>query len=103
MTYLRQVMAKIHPLWANAFPHWAALEGRQGTVIITFVLGPDGNVLSASVSRSSGIAEFDENCRQAVLRGSPYGPLPPELGTSFRWSMPFDARNPAVKPKAVEE
>jgi TonB family protein len=102
MTYLRQVMAKIHPLWANAFPRSAALEGLQGTAIITFVIGQDGNVTSAVVSRPSGIPEFDENCRMAVLRGSPFGPLPPELGASFRWAMPFEARNPAVRPKPVE-
>ncbi len=61
MMYLRKVMAKIHPLWANAFPRWAALEGMQGTAIVTFVLGADGSVTSASVSRPSGVPEFDEN------------------------------------------
>jgi TonB family protein len=99
MMYLRQVMTKVHPLWANAFPKWAALEGLQGTTIITFTIRADGTVASASVSRPSGIPEFDENCRRAVLRGAPYPPLPPELGPSFRWAMPFDVRNPAVRPR----
>ncbi|WP_437616492.1 TonB family protein [Sorangium sp. So ce834] len=97
--YMRQVMAKLHPLWAEAFPKWAAGEGLQGTVIVTFVIRADGTVSSASVTRPSGIPEFDENCRRAVLRGAPYPPVPPELGESFRWSMPFEARNPAVLPK----
>lgn len=97
-TYVGRVLAKIHPLWRDAFPRWAALEGRQGTTIVTFVLRADGSVASATVTRPSGIPEFDENCRQAVLRGAPYGPLPPELGSSFRWAMPFEARNPAVRP-----
>ncbi|WP_437840994.1 TonB family protein [Sorangium sp. So ce1153] len=97
--YMRQVMAKLDPLWADAFPKWAAGEGLQGTVIVTFVIRADGNVGSASVTRPSGIPEFDENCRRAVLRGAPYPPVPPELGESFRWSMPFEARNPAVLPK----
>ncbi|WP_437971760.1 energy transducer TonB [Sorangium sp. So ce260] len=97
--YMRQVMAKVHPLWADAFPKWAAGEGLQGTVIVTFVIRADGTVASASVTRPSGIPEFDENCRRAVLRGAPYPPVPPELGESFRWSMPFEARNPAVLPK----
>lgn len=99
LTYLRQVMTKLHPLWANAFPKWAALEGLQATTIITFTIRADGTVASASVSRPSGIPEFDENCRKAVLRGSPYPPLPRELGPSFRWAMPFDVRNPAVRPR----
>ena len=97
--YLRRTMAKIHPLWADAFPHWAALEGLQGTVVVAFVIAADGHVESATIARSSGIAEFDENCRRAVLRGAPYDPLPSELGPSLRWWMPFDARNPAVRPK----
>ncbi|WP_433936995.1 energy transducer TonB [Sorangium cellulosum] len=97
--YMRQVMAKLHPLWADAFPKWAAGEGLQGTVIVTFVIRADGTVGSASVTRPSGIPEFDENCRRAVLRGAPYPPVPPELGEIFRWSMPFEARNPAVLPK----
>ncbi|KYF83747.1 hypothetical protein BE11_00470 [Sorangium cellulosum] len=96
---MRQVMAKLHPLWADAFPKWAAGEGLQGTVIVTFVIRADGTVGSASVTRPSGIPEFDENCRRAVLRGAPYPPVPPELGEIFRWSMPFEARNPAVLPK----
>jgi TonB family protein len=96
---MRQVIAKLNPLWADAFPKWAAAEGLQGTVIVTFVIRADGTVGSASVTRPSGIPEFDENCRRAVLRGSPYPPVPPELGESFRWSMPFEARNPAVLPK----
>jgi TonB family protein len=98
--YLRRVMTKVHPLWASAFPRWAALEGRQGTVIIAFTILADGTVRSASVARPSGIAEFDEACRRAVLRGAPYPPLPPELGPELRWAMPFEVRNPAVRPKS---
>lgn len=97
--YLRQVMARIHPLWANAFPRWAAAEGLQGTVTVAFVIRGDGTVASATIARPSGIAEFDENCRRAVLRGAPYPPLPPELGSQLSWAMPFHASNPAVLPR----
>lgn len=95
--YLRRVKARIHPLWANAFPKWAKEEGRGGTVIISFVIGASGQVAGARVTRPSGIAEFDENCRQAVLRAAPFDPLPPELGAQLSWAMPFDAKNPAVR------
>lgn len=97
--YLRSVMAKIHPLWAKAFPKWAALQGLQGTVIISFEIRADGSVVGARVARTSRIEEFDQNCLQAVLRAAPFGPLPSEMGSSFRWSLPFEARNPAVRPK----
>jgi TonB family protein len=97
--YLRRVLARIHPLWRDAFPKWAIAEGLGGTVIVSFVISANGSVASARVTRPSGIPEFDENCRQAVLRGAPFEPLPPELGTSFSWSMPFVAKNPAVRPQ----
>ncbi|MBI4705006.1 MAG: TonB family protein [Deltaproteobacteria bacterium] len=96
--YLRAVAAKIQPLWADAFPTWAALQGLQGMTVIRFVVAPDGSVASAAVVRPSGIAEFDYNCRLAVLRGAPYGPLPPELFPALHWSLSFTAENPAVRP-----
>ncbi|MEJ7728000.1 MAG: energy transducer TonB [Polyangiaceae bacterium] len=97
--YMRRARGKIDRLWA--FPKWAALEGMQGTVIVSFVIQGDGSVSGARVTRPSGIAEFDESCRQAVLRAGPYGPLPSELGQTFPWSLSFDARNPAVRPKTT--
>nr|WP_240806653.1 energy transducer TonB [Polyangium spumosum] len=98
MDYVRRVLARIHPLWKDAFPRWAIAEGRGGTVVVSFVIRADGSVASARVARPSGIPEFDENCRQAVLRGAPFEPLPRELGPTFAWSMPFVAKNPAVRP-----
>ena len=98
-TYLRRVMSKVHPLWVNAFPKWAIAEGRQGTAIVSFTIEADGTVSSATVTRASGVAEFDANVRAAVLRGAPYGPLPATLGPRLRWAMPFVAKNEAVRPK----
>ncbi len=97
--YLRRILAKVHPLWANAFPRWAAIEGLQGTVIVSFVVQPDGSIAGAAVTRPSGIPEFDQNCLNAVLRAAPFAPLPPELGRTYRISLPFEQRNPAVRPK----
>lgn len=97
--YQRQAGNRIWPLWANAFPKWASAEGLQGTVIISFTILADGNVASVVISRPSGIPEFDENCRRAVLRAAPFAPLPAELGQSFRWALPFEAKNPVVLPK----
>ena len=98
MDYVRRVLSRIHPLWKDAFPRWAIAEGRGGTAVVSFVIRADGSVASARVARPSGIPEFDENCRQAVLRGAPFEPLPRELGPTFAWSMPFVAKNPAVRP-----
>ncbi len=99
MGYVRAVQSKVHPLWGNAMPRWAILEGRQATATVTFVIEADGSVSSARVSVSSGIPEFDENVRRAVLRGAPYGALPAGLKPRLVWSMPFHMSNPAVRPK----
>lgn len=97
--YIRTVRAKVDPLWA--FPKWAALEGMQGTAIVTFTILTDGSIAGVTVSRPSGIAEFDESCRGAVRRASPFAKLPAEFGQSFRLALSFDARNPAVRPRSA--
>ncbi|MBK6516633.1 MAG: energy transducer TonB [Polyangiaceae bacterium] len=74
--YIRSVQVKVHPHWANAFPKWAALEGRGGSAVIAFTIEADGTVSSARVARSSGIAEFDENVRKAVFKGRPSASCP---------------------------
>jgi TonB family protein len=99
--YERAVRAKIHPLWANAFPKWAIAEGLQGTVVVTLAIRADGSLASAAITRPSGIPEFDANCQRAAQAAAPFGPLPAELGPTFRLAMAFDARNPAVRPKAA--
>ncbi len=99
--YERAVRAKIHPLWADAFPKWAIAEGRQGTVVVLLSILADGTLASAAVSRPSGIPEFDANCQRAAQIAAPFGPLPGELGPTFRLAIAFEARNPAVRPKGA--
>lgn len=97
-TYRRSVLAKIYPLWENAFPKSASLEGKQGHAIISLVIYSDGHVSNVSIARPSGVPEFDENVRNAVLRAAPFAPFPPSIpGPSMRWSITFDAKNPAVR------
>ncbi len=95
--YRRRVTAKIDPLWNDAFPRWAALEGRQGRAIIHFTIKRDGTIDGATVVRSSGIPEFDENVRRAVLRAAPFGPLPDKLGATLPFYLSFDSPNPVVR------
>lgn len=99
--YMRRILAKIYPYTADAMPKWALYEGAQGITIVSFTIQSDGAVTGVTVTRPSGLPELDENCRRAVLRSAPFPPLPSELGTSFRWAMPFDFRNPAVRPRTA--
>jgi TonB family protein len=96
--YRRRIMAKIHPLWKDAFPQQAALEGRQGRTILSLSIAPDGTLTSVSINRPSGVPAFDENVKRAVQKAAPFPPIPKELSArSMRWAISFDARNPAVR------
>jgi len=96
--YRRSVLAKIYPLWENAFPKSASLEGKQGRAIIALVIYRDGHVDGVRVARPSGVPEFDDNVRLAVLRAAPFGPFPPNIPTSsMNWKITFDMNNPVVR------
>jgi TonB family protein len=96
--YQRRMAAKLYPLWENAFPRWAILAQRQGTVIISFTVLANGSVQSPFVKRPSGIAEFDSRCLAAVRAASPFEPLPANLGVRrMQWEMSFEASNPIVR------
>jgi TonB family protein len=101
LDYMRQVIAKLGPYTQprKLMPPAAALEGAQGVVIVTFTIRADGAVAGASITRTSGIPELDENFRKAILQAAPFPALPAELGPTFRWAMPLDMRNPAVRPR----
>jgi TonB family protein len=94
--YFRRVHAKVDPLWANAFPHSAMVQLKQGTVIIEFTIAQDGTVkVSWPPARPSGIDEFDRNCADALRRAGPFAPIPKELGvTTLHVRAPFVASNP---------
>ncbi len=97
--WFRQIKAKIHPLWANAFPKSAILELKQGTVMIAFTVSAGGGVsVQWPPIRTSGVPEFDRNCADAIRRAAPLPPMPANLGrTSIRIIMAFVASNPIVK------
>jgi len=97
--YFRQLHARIDPLWANAFPKAAALDGRQGTVILLFTVQADGQLsVKWPPVRPSGIDEFDRNCADALRRAAPLPPIPRELGvSSLTIRAPFVASNPVIR------
>jgi TonB family protein len=98
-SYLRRVWKRIDGSWTAAdFPRWATIEGRQGYTIVRFVVLADGNVRDVAVARPSGVPEFDERMRRAVLRAAPFGPLPGELGPVLRHRHEFVVSNPVVRP-----
>ena len=67
------------------YPEAARASGAQGVVVVSFVVGPSGRVVSHAVTRSSGQAVLDSAVGQmmAAVR------LPPPPGGSFRASAPI--------------
>jgi TonB family protein len=101
--YVRAIWHKIQNNWsASDFPKAAALEGKQGYTIVTFVVNADGSVASARITRPSGIDSFDRKMRAAVIGAAPFGPLPAELGPRLTQSHEFIVSNPAVRPAAAQ-
>jgi len=50
------------------YPEWAKDEGVEGTVVIYFVVRPDGRVKeNVMVQKTSGFGDFDENAVDAIL------------------------------------
>lgn len=98
MPYFRKLHEKIDPLWRNAFPKQAALDLKQGMVILEFVVKADGRVSVAwPPVRPSGIDEFDRNCAEAIRRSAPFPPIPPSLGQELRIRAPFVENNAVIK------
>ena len=97
LTYFRQLMARVDPLWAKAFPDWAIAQGRGGLSVVGILVRADGGLANAWIVRPSGIEEFDRNLIVAVRRAAPFGPIPRSLGRrSLTLHITFDALNPAV-------
>ncbi len=97
--YFRKIIAKIEPLWANAFPKKDMLELRQGTVILEFTVQADGRVaVSWPPARPSGIDEFDTNSAAAIRRAGPFPPIPREWGQqSIRIRARLVYNNPIIR------
>lgn len=53
----------------------------QGSVVITFTLGADGELKAVSVERSSGVQGMDLAAVRAVKKAAPFPEIPSEIAT----------------------
>jgi len=58
----------------------------EAHLVVRIVIARDGRLLAADVIQSSGIAVVDQGALNGIRAGSPYTPLPPEIGGN---SAPF--------------
>ncbi|HVI50559.1 MAG TPA: TonB family protein [Candidatus Sulfotelmatobacter sp.] len=66
---------------AKRYPSQARYDGQEGTVALRFSLDSRGQLLSASVQGSSGIASLDEEAVHMAQRAAPFPAFPSSLET----------------------
>ena len=66
--------------------HWDVPElarlGWKGSLTVRFFILADGTVADAKILRGSGIPPFDFAAFQAIVKSSPFRPLPADLGST---------------------
>jgi protein TonB len=63
----------------------------RGTVMVRFTVGPNGEVLSRSVQKSSGSKVLDDAALAAIERAAPFPPMPEKLaGGPLEVQVPFN-------------
>nr|WP_256254631.1 energy transducer TonB [Pseudomonas agarici] len=68
------------------YPQGARERGDRGTAYLRFEIDTEGQVLSARIARSSGLAELDQAALDMIHRASPV-PRPP-MGSASRFTVP---------------
>jgi TonB family protein len=63
---------------------------RESHLVVQIVIARDGRLLAANVIQPSGIAAVDQGALDGIRAGSPYTPLPPEIGgNSASFTLPL--------------
>ena len=74
------------------YPASARSKGEQGTAYVRFRIDNGGNVISVSLSRSSGHASLDQEVVSMVKRASPVPAPPPGVNTTIVAPVAFTIR-----------
>jgi protein TonB len=74
------------------YPSGARSRGEQGTAYVRFSIDDAGNVLSASLARSSGFSELDSEVVEMVRRASPVPAPPPGVNKTITAPVRFTVR-----------
>jgi len=89
--------------------HWDVPElarlGWKGSLTVRFYIRADGTVEDAKILRQSGVPPFDNAAFQAIVKSSPFRPLPAELHEeregvtiTFFYNMRVEQEEPRGKP-----
>jgi len=84
------MQAYARTLWAQIISHKPRGIRFQGTVILSFSLSRSGDLLSAEVSRSSGMGSLDQAALGALKDSAPFPSPPPGLSAGqLSFTIPF--------------
>ncbi|MGI9360976.1 MAG: energy transducer TonB family protein, partial [Parasphingorhabdus sp.] len=70
------------------YPQSAREAGREGVVMLHFVMMKDGRVIQAWVGESSGVNDIDREAVAAVFRAQPLPALPQGWPTRLNVELP---------------
>lgn len=76
--YLEQMLNKIDQGWENPVRSDLPLS-----TVIYFRIQKNGSVTDLQIEAPSGIAQFDNACRRAILSSDPFPPLPAEFSDLY--------------------
>lgn len=89
-TWAGKVMAHLER--RKRYPEAALERGATGTVLVRFTIDDEGNVLSSSLVRSSGVPELDREVLSLVKRASPVPAPPPGVQKTLTAPVAFFPR-----------
>jgi TonB family protein len=81
--YAAEMVRKIRLHWdaqIRAHAEDLVMLGQKGKLTIRFYILADGTVEGATILRGSGVPPYDFAAFQAILKSSPFRPLPADLG-----------------------
>lgn len=87
--YLALMRRKIGRRWQ---PTRAAARGRNVECVVSFRVGPAGDILAPTVSVSSGLSVFDRAALRAVIDSNPLPKPPPRFPAGFPIEFVFSYR-----------
>jgi TonB family protein len=95
--YLTQVLATVRRNWFAVLPP-AARTGRQGLVLVQFIIDRRGYVPKLVIAAPSGTSSFDRAAVAAVSASYPFRPLPAEYtGDEIRLQLAFSYNIPTSR------
>lgn len=76
ISYFAGIKRKIELVWQ--YPYDAQVAGIQGDLVVEFVIGRNGQLVSITLVQGSGKKILDEEAIGAIRKAAPYDPIPRE-------------------------